>query len=275
MRLKLLKKWKKKRAFRYIPSVVIYEPFYQTLKNFNEDIPYITEKVQISRKKVKTREKKINKAVFRLNYPLKEHNQVSRETIKQSLRQIRARRYTSQYAGLYDATFKIVLFGDIVEGRAELSQKFLTNIFASDSKITIGVDFEVKSLNVDQSRVKLQIWDLEERGRFRFLLPTYVRGSKGGLFIYNVNDILSLASIDNWLSIIRKELKETDQFPILIVGLISEIKDDHTIPAEYAIEVAKKRGANGFIECNVKTGENIEKAFEALTRLMLHKLKKK
>jgi len=31
------------------------------------------------------------------------------------------------------------------------------------------------------------------------------------------------------------------------------------------------KGVNGFIECSLKTGENVEKAFEALTRLMLDK----
>jgi len=271
MRLKFLKKWRKKRAFRYIPSEVLHEPFHQRLKNFNEDIPYIIEKVQVSRKKIKTTEKEKKDIVFSSHYPIKEYNHISREEIKETQKKIKDIIYTSHYGGVYDATFKIILFGNIVEGRTELSQKYLTNIFASDSKMSIGVDFEVKSLNVDQNKVKLQIWDFGGEQRFRFLLPTYIRGSRGGLFIYNVNDIVSLASIDDWLSIIRRELKETDQFPILVVGLISEIKDDRTIPAEYAIELAKTRGVDGFIECCVNTGENIEKAFEALTRLMLQK----
>ena len=60
---------------------------------------------------------------------------------------------------MYDATFKIVIFGDAGCGKTTLTQRFLTNLFVSDSKMTIGVDFEVKSVEVESKKVKLQIWD--------------------------------------------------------------------------------------------------------------------
>ena len=78
---------------------------------------------------------------------------------------------------MYDATFKIIIFGDAGCGKTTLTQRFLTNLFVSDSKMTIGVDFEVKSLEVDKQKVKLQIWDFGGEERFRFLLPTYCLGA--------------------------------------------------------------------------------------------------
>jgi len=98
---------------------------------------------------------------------------------------------------MYDATFKIVIFGDAGCGKTTLTQRFLTNLFVSDSKMTIGVDFGIKVLEVENKKVKLQIWDFGGEKRFRFLLPTYVRGAKGAIFIYNVNDRSSLMSIDD------------------------------------------------------------------------------
>ena len=66
---------------------------------------------------------------------------------------------------MYDATFKVIIFGDAGCGKTTLAQRFLTNLFKSDSKMTIGIDFEVKSLEVEEKKVKLQIWDFggEER----------------------------------------------------------------------------------------------------------------
>jgi len=171
---------------------------------------------------------------------------------------------------MYDATFKIVIFGDAGCGKTTLTQRFLTNLFVSDSKMTIGVDFEVKSLVVSKRKVKLQIWDFGGEERFRFLLPTYVRGAKGGLFMYDITNYSSIAHIDDWLTVIKKEIRDEDQFPIIVVGGKADLAEDREVPSEEGIKIAKSRGVDGFIECSSKSGENVEKTFEALTRLMLN-----
>jgi len=173
----------------------------------------------------------------------------------------------------YDATFKIILFGDPGVPKTRLTQRFLNDLFDSDSNMTIGVDFEVKSLIVDGKQVKLQIWDFGGEERFRFLLPPYIRGAKGGFFVYDISNYSTITHIDEWLSVIRKEIKGVDQFPIIIVGVISEDKNEREIPAEEAIKIAESKGIDGFIECNIKTGENVEMAFEELTRLMIQESK--
>ena len=137
--------------------------------------------------------------------------------------------------------------------------------------MTIGVDFEIKSLEIDDKKVKLQIWDFGGEERFRFLLPTYVRGANGALFIYDAANYSSLAHIDDWLMVIRKEIREEDIFPIIVVGILSELDEERQISAEEGIKIAKSSGVDGFAECSPRTGENVEETFEALTRLMLTK----
>lgn len=148
-------------------------------------------------------------------------------------------------------------------------QKSLTNLFVSDQTMTIGVDFGVKSLSIDGKKIKLSIWDFSGEERFRMLLPTYARGKQGGLFLYDVTKYSSFAHIDDWLSIIRKELKPEDRFPIIAVGIIPDEECERQVTSEEGIKIAKSRKLNGFVECNPKTGENVEKTFEALARLML------
>jgi len=169
---------------------------------------------------------------------------------------------------MYDATFKIIIFGDAGCGKTTLTQRFLTNLFVSDQTMTIGVDFEVKSLSVDEQKVKLQIWDFGGEERFRFLLPTYVRGARGGLFLYDITNYSSIAHIDEWISVIRKE---EDIFPIIVVGSKADLVENREVSSADGIKIARSRHVNGFIETSSKTGENVEKAFEALTSLMLDK----
>jgi len=171
---------------------------------------------------------------------------------------------------MYDHTFKIILFGDPGVVKTSLTQRYLKNLFVSDSKMTIGVDFEVKNLTVDDQRVKLKIWNFGGEERFRSLLPTYVRGAVGGLFVFDITNYSSIVHIDDWLTLVRKEIKEENDFPIIAVGLGAESESDREISAEEGIRIAKSRGLDGYIECSVKTGVNVEKAFEALTRLMIN-----
>ena len=174
---------------------------------------------------------------------------------------------------MYDATFKIIIFGDAGTGKTTLTQRFLTNLFKSDQTMTIGVDFEVKSLTVDEQKVKLQIWDFGGEERFRFLLPTYVRGARGGLFIYDITNFSSIAHIDDWLSVIRKEIRAEDIFPIIVVGSKADLVESREVSSAEGIKIAKSRNVNGFIETSSKSGENVEKTFEALTTLMLNDAK--
>ncbi|MHA1534820.1 MAG: Rab family GTPase [Promethearchaeota archaeon] len=174
---------------------------------------------------------------------------------------------------MYDATFKIIIFGDAGTGKTTLTQRFLTELFKSDQTMTIGVDFEVKSLTVDERKVKLQIWDFGGEERFRFLLPTYVRGARGGLFLYDITNFSSIAHIDDWLSVIRKEIRAEDIFPIIVVGGKADLVESREVSSAEGIKIAKSRNVNGFIETSSKSGENVEKTFEALTRLMLNDAK--
>lgn len=248
----LLKKWRRKRALRRIPSEHIFESFYETLKTFSEDMLGI---IRISKKE----------------YPKEKKVPITKKTIKKKSRVIKESVYRTHFFGGYDITYKIVLFGDRGEERTILARKFLTNLFKSESRLSIGVDFEVKSLEVENRRIKLQIWDFEGEERFRFLLPTYVRGTNGALFFYNVAKYNSLANIDDWFMIIKKEIRQEDEFPIVVVGIVPGLVEERQISGEEGIKIAELKGADGFVECSPRTGENVEETFIGLTQLMMQR----
>ena len=168
---------------------------------------------------------------------------------------------------MFDATFKLVIFGDGGVGKTTLTHRFLTSVFKPDQKMTIGVDFEVKGVEVQGKKSKLQIWDFGGEERFRFLLPTYVRGANGGLFMYDVTNYSSLAHIDDWLMVIKKEINY--HLPILVVGGKADLVEEREVSSEDGINIAKSRELDGFIECSAKSGKNVEETFQGITKLML------
>jgi len=170
---------------------------------------------------------------------------------------------------MYDLIFKVVIFGDAGSGKTSLRKRFMTNVFVSDSRKTIGVDFETKVLEVEGKEIKLLIWDFAGEERFRFMFPQYIYGAMGGILLYDITDYSSFSHISDWLSII----KETNQrFPIILLGSKSDLDDFREISWSEGVKTAKSIGLNGFSECSSKTGENVKEAFERLTKMMVNRM---
>ena len=169
----------------------------------------------------------------------------------------------------YDDTIKIMLLGDESAEKTSFTLKYISGFFLDDLKLTIGVDFYSKTLNFEDKKIKLQIWDFAGEERYRFLLHQYCKNARGGLFVFNISDSSSLAHIDDWLSAIRKGVGTEVSFPILVVGLLPDDENMRKVSTEEGVKIAKSRNLNGYIECDLKTGKNIEKIFEDLVRMIL------
>jgi small GTP-binding protein len=167
---------------------------------------------------------------------------------------------------MLDAIFKIVIFGDAGSGKTTLTKRFKTNFFISDSQMTIGVDFETRIFEVDGNKVKLMIWDFGGEERFRFMLPEYINGTMGGILMYDITNYPSLVHIDDWLSVINGK---KERFPLVLLGGKADLDINREISFKEGKKIAKARGFSGFTECSSKTGENVEKSFKKLTRMML------
>lgn len=193
--------------------------------------------------------------------------------------------------------FKIVLFGYYFPGKItflqslDVPKEFKTWDVPKDlpfvrlldlpkelrlGQLTSGVSLFHKVFVVDKQEVSLQIWDLSVEKRFRFFLPSYIIGAHGGMFLYDIKNYSTLAHIGDWLSLFRQERGgryPPEDKPTIMVGIIPDEKDERQVTTEEGKRIAKDLKVSGFIECNPKTGENVEKVFETLTRLILDRFK--
>ena len=171
----------------------------------------------------------------------------------------------------FTSTFKIVLFGDSQTGKTTLAHRYLTNLFKESISMTLGVDFLLKAIKLEGEMVKLQIWDFAGEERFRFLFPSYIRGANGAIFMYDITNYGSLAHVDNWFEVVEKEIKS--KLPLIFVGGKTDLIHLKEVSTKKAMEIAKSKGADGFIECSSKNGENVHKIFDLLTKLIMKNLK--
>jgi len=169
-----------------------------------------------------------------------------------------------------DILFKICIFGDGGVGKTTLLNRYLTGLFKDDSGITIGVDFHLKKLEIEGKRVSLQIWDFAGEDRFRFLLPSYIMGASGGIFMFDITRYSSLKNFQEWLGVVDKgSLGVPERIPIIMAGSKLDLKDRRAVSSQDALELAKENGLFSYIECSSKTGENVEEIFNQIARIML------
>lgn len=59
----------------------------------------------------------------------------------------------------YDFLFKIVLVGASGSGKSALLSQFADHVHSANYVSTIGVDFKIRTINVNGKTVKMQCWD--------------------------------------------------------------------------------------------------------------------
>jgi len=168
---------------------------------------------------------------------------------------------------LPDVFFKICIFGDGGVGKTSLVNKYLTGIFIDETKMTIGVDFNTKLIEIESKKVVLQIWDFAGENHFRFFLPSYVRGASGAIFLYDLTREASLRHLPDWLDVLQEGLDRN--IPLIMAGNKLDLKHKRVIPPDIALEIAEGNDFYGFIECSAKTGQNIEITFKTLANVMM------
>jgi len=135
--------------------------------------------------------------------------------------------------------------------------------------MTIGADFLVKTMEIDNKKIKLQIWDIGGQEQFRFLMTMYIRGSVGALLLFDLTRKDTFESLPSWLDELRKVYPDDSNFPIILIGNKADLNKLREVSFGESIDFAKFEKCFGYIETSAKTGENIEKTFEVLVRAMI------
>nr|DAD28600.1 TPA_asm: hypothetical protein HUJ06_030068 [Nelumbo nucifera] len=143
----------------------------------------------------------------------------------------------------YDYLIKLLLIGDSGVGKSCLLLRFSDDSFTTSFITTIGIDFKIRTIELDGKRIKLQIWDTAGQERFRTITTAYYRGAMGILLVYDVTDESSFNNIRNWIRNIEQHA--SDNVNKILVGNKADMDES-------------KRSA--------KTNLNVEQVFFSIAR---------
>jgi len=173
----------------------------------------------------------------------------------------------------YDYLFILVLIGDSGVGKSCLLLRFADDKWTDSYISTIGVDFKIRTIELDQKTIKLQIWDTAGQERFRTISSTYYRGAHGIIVVYDVTNKTSFDNVKRWLTEIDKYAREGVN-KLLVGNKADNTEGDklsnRQVPAAEGRTFAEECGIP-FLETSAKSGTFVDTAF----LMMAHDIKTK
>ncbi|XP_069385713.1 ras-related protein ORAB-1 isoform X1 [Paralichthys olivaceus] len=189
----------------------------------------------------------------------------------------------------YDYLFKLLLIGDSGVGKSCLLLRFADDTYTESYISTIGVDFKIRTIELDGKTIKLQIvrdagspgrelissatrwlclfltgsalfyqWDTAGQERFRTITSSYYRGAHGIIVVYDVTDQESFNNVKQWLQEIDRYASENVNK--LLVGNKCDLTTKKVVDYTTAKEFADNLGIP-FLETSAKSATNVEQAF--------------
>lgn len=204
-------------------------------------------------------------------------------------------------AKTYDYLFKLLLIGDSGVGKTCILFRFSEDAFNTTFISTIGIifffekylfycfnlvnlqllilllskkgiDFKIRTIELDGKKIKLQIWDTAGQERFRTITTAYYRGAMGIMLVYDVTNEKSFDNIKNWIRNIEEHA--SSDVEKMILGNKCDIHDRRQVSRERGEQLAIEYNIK-FMETSAKSSFNVEEAFFTLAKDIKAKMERK
>ena len=166
--------------------------------------------------------------------------------------------------------YKITFLGDQSVGKTSIMNRFLNDTFVEEYQATIGLDFQSKTVDINETNINFLLYDIAGKEKFRNLIPIYARDTNIYVFIYEITNKESFVHIENLL----EEITIVNKLDciLVLIGNKKDLENNRAVTLKEGEDFAKEKGFI-FSEVSSKTGEGINDLF--YNKLFNEMIKKK
>ena len=126
-----------------------------------------------------------------------------------------------------DYVVKAVIIGDSGVGKTNILLRYCDNNFKPTYASTIGVDFKLKTIQVEEYKIKLQIWDTAGQEKFKNLSTTFYKGALIIILTYSIDSSSSFSNVESWLKQIHEH--SSSEASIYLVGNKCDLRENRQV----------------------------------------------
>ncbi|XP_063784535.1 EF-hand calcium-binding domain-containing protein 4B [Pseudophryne corroboree] len=164
-----------------------------------------------------------------------------------------------------DRLFKIVMVGNSSVGKTSFLRRFCEDSFYPGSSATVGIDYSVKTVTVDNCQVALQLWDTAGQERYRSITKQFFRKADGVIVMYEITSKDTFTAVRQWLTSVEEGAG--DKIPILLLGNKTDIDKEREVPYGLGEQLSKDCSLI-FYECSASSGHNVKESVLHLARIL-------
>ncbi|KAM6393270.1 ras-related protein Rab-15 isoform 2-T2 [Pluvialis apricaria] len=158
----------------------------------------------------------------------------------------------------YDVLFRLLLLGDSGVGKTcPALAASPDNQFHPAHISTIGVDFKMKTIEVDGIKVRIQIWDTAGQERYQTITKQYYRRAQGIFLVYDISSERSYQHIVKWASDVDEYAPDGVQK--ILIGNKADEEHKRQVAKEQGLQLAREYGMD-FYETSACSNLNIKEA---------------
>ncbi|GMR52776.1 hypothetical protein PMAYCL1PPCAC_22971, partial [Pristionchus mayeri] len=154
--------------------------------------------------------------------------------------------------------FHLLFIGDSGVGKTCMINRFSDDSFSTSKIATIGIDFKIRTIELNGKKVKLQVWDTAGQERFHAITTSYYRKANGIVLVYDITDVKSFENISRWLRNIDENASE--DVVKMLIGNKCDMADRRAVSRERGEKIAADHSIR-FLETSAKGNINIDTAF--------------
>ncbi|CAJ0952378.1 unnamed protein product [Ranitomeya imitator] len=136
-----------------------------------------------------------------------------------------------------DRMFKIVVVGNSSVGKTSFLRRFCEDSFYPGTSATVGIDYSVKTVTVENCQVALQLWDTAGQERYRSITKQFFRKADGVIVMYDITSKDTFTAVRQWLTSVEEGAGEN--IPILMLGNKTDIDKEREVPCGLGDHLAK------------------------------------
>ncbi|XP_034435005.1 ras and EF-hand domain-containing protein isoform X1 [Hippoglossus hippoglossus] len=165
-----------------------------------------------------------------------------------------------------DRLFKVVLVGNSSVGKTSLLRSFCEGRFHPATTATVGIDYSVKTLTLDNMQVAMQLWDTAGQERYRSITKQFFRKADGVVVMYDVTVQESFSAVRPWLINVQEAAGEG--VPVLLIGNKMDMDGEREVSFKEAEQLAYENKVM-FFEVSAYTGKNVTESLTHLARVLM------